>query len=29
MDLNKLYQSRVVTAEEAVKKIQSGQRVYF
>jgi 4-hydroxybutyrate CoA-transferase len=29
MDLNKLYQSRVVTAEEAVKKIQSGQRVFL
>src|SRR5512143_63320 len=29
MELNKLYQSRVVTAEEAVKKIQSGQRVFL
>lgn len=29
MDLNKLYQSRVVTAEEAVKKIQSGQRLFL
>jgi 4-hydroxybutyrate CoA-transferase len=29
MDLNKVYQSRVVTAEEAVKKIQSGQRVFL
>jgi 4-hydroxybutyrate CoA-transferase len=29
MDLNKLYQSRVVSAEEAVKKIQSGQRVFL
>src|SRR5512143_2727122 len=29
MDLNKLYQSRVVTAEEAVKKIQSGQRIFL
>ncbi len=29
MDLNKLYQSRIVTAEEAVKKIQSGQRVFL
>jgi len=29
MDLNKLYQSRVVTAEEAVSKIQSGQRVFL
>jgi 4-hydroxybutyrate CoA-transferase len=29
MDFNKLYQSRVVTAEEAVKKIQSGQRVFL
>ena len=29
MDLNKLYQSRVVTPEEAVKKIQSGQRVFL
>src|SRR4030043_123794 len=29
MDLNKLYQSRVVTAEDAVKKIQSGQRVFL
>src|SRR4030043_589146 len=29
MDLTKLYQSRVVTAEEAVKKIQSGQRVFL
>ena len=29
MDLNKLYQSRVVSAEEAVKKIQSGQRLFL
>lgn len=29
MDLNKLYQSRVVSAEEAVKKIQSGQRIFL
>jgi acetyl-CoA hydrolase len=29
MDLTKLYQSRVVTAEDAVKKIQSGQRVFL
>jgi len=29
MDLNKLYQSRVITAEEAVKKIQPGQRVFL
>ena len=29
MDLNKLYQSRVVTPEDAVKKIQSGQRVFL
>lgn len=29
MDLNKLYQSRIVTAEEAVKKIQSGERVFL
>lgn len=29
MDLNKLYQSRVVTAEEAVKKIQPGQRLFL
>ncbi len=29
MDLNKLFQSRVVTAEDAVKKIQSGQRVFL
>src|SRR4030043_608680 len=29
MDLTKLYQSRVVSAEEAVKKIQSGQRVFL
>ncbi len=29
MDFNKLYQSRVVTAEEAVRKIQSGQRVFL
>jgi 4-hydroxybutyrate CoA-transferase len=29
MDLNKLYQSRVVTAEDAVRKIQSGQRVFL
>ncbi len=29
MDLNKLYQSRVVTAEDAVRKIQSGQRLFL
>jgi acetyl-CoA hydrolase len=29
MDLNKIYQSRTVTAEEAVRKIQSGQRVFL
>jgi 4-hydroxybutyrate CoA-transferase len=29
MDLNKLYQSRTVTAEEAVGKIQSGNRVFL
>lgn len=29
MDLNKLYQSRVVTAEEAVRKIQSGMRIFL
>jgi acetyl-CoA hydrolase len=29
MDLNKLYQSRVVSAEDAVKKIQPGQRVFL
>lgn len=29
MDLNKLYQSRIVSAEEAVKKIQPGQRVFL
>jgi acetyl-CoA hydrolase len=29
MDLNKLYQSRVVSAEDAVRKIQSGQRVFL
>jgi 4-hydroxybutyrate CoA-transferase len=29
MDLNKLYQSRTVTAEEAVRKIQSGNRVFL
>ena len=29
MDLNKLYQSKIVTAEEAVRKIQSGQRVFL
>ena len=29
MDLKKLYQSRVVTAEEAVRKIQSGSRVFL
>jgi len=29
MDLNKLYQSRVVTAEDAVRKIQSGERVFL
>lgn len=29
MDLKKLYQSRVVTAEEAVRKINSGDRVFL
>jgi acetyl-CoA hydrolase len=29
MDLSKIYQNRVVTPEEAVKKIQSGQRVFL
>jgi acetyl-CoA hydrolase len=29
MDMSHLYQSRVVTAEEAVRKIQSGQRVFL
>jgi acetyl-CoA hydrolase len=29
MDLNKLYQSRTVTAEEAVRKIQSGNRLFL
>src|SRR5512145_673730 len=29
MDLKKLYQSRVVTAEEAVQKIQPGNRVFL
>lgn len=29
MDLNKLYQSRVVSAEDAVKKIQSGERLFL
>lgn len=29
MDLSKVYQSRIVTAEEAVKKIQPGQRVFL
>src|SRR3989304_8341243 len=29
MDLNKLYQSRTVTAEEAVRKIQSGNRIFL
>ena len=29
MDFQAIYQSRVVTAEEAVKKIQSGQRVFL
>lgn len=29
MDLNKAYHSRIVTAEEAVKKIQPGQRVFL
>ena len=29
MDFQKIYQSRVVTAAEAVKKIQSGQRVFL
>ncbi|MGE5122959.1 MAG: acetyl-CoA hydrolase/transferase family protein [Acidobacteriaceae bacterium] len=29
MDLNKLYQSKIVTAEEAVRKIQPGQRVFL
>ncbi|OGO65003.1 MAG: 4-hydroxybutyrate CoA-transferase [Chloroflexi bacterium RBG_19FT_COMBO_55_16] len=29
MDLSKVYQSRIVTADEAVKKIQSGQRIFL
>jgi acetyl-CoA hydrolase len=29
MDLQKIYQSRTVTADEAVRKIQSGQRVFL
>ncbi|MBN1146422.1 MAG: acetyl-CoA hydrolase/transferase family protein [Anaerolineales bacterium] len=29
MDFNKLYQSRVTTPEEAVKNIQSGQRIFL
>lgn len=29
MDLQKLYQSRIVTADEAVRHIQSGQRVFL
>ena len=29
MDFDKIYKSRVVTAEEAVKKIQSGMRVFL
>jgi 4-hydroxybutyrate CoA-transferase len=29
MDLNKLYKNRVVSAEEAVRKIQDGQRVFL
>lgn len=29
MDLHKLYQSRIVSAEDAVKKIQSGQRLFL
>jgi 4-hydroxybutyrate CoA-transferase len=29
MTINKIYQSRVVTAEEAVRKIQSGQRLFM
>ena len=29
MDLSKVYQNRVVTPEEAVKKIQSGQRIFL
>jgi len=29
MDYNKLYQSRVITADEAVRNIQSGQRVFL
>lgn len=29
MDLQKLYQSRIVTADEAVRKIQSGQRIFL
>ncbi len=29
MDFNKLYQSRIVSAEEAVRKIQSNQRVFL
>ncbi len=29
MDFNKIYQSRIVTAEEAIHKIQSGMRVFL
>jgi 4-hydroxybutyrate CoA-transferase len=29
MDLSKVYQNRIVTADEAVKKIQNGQRVFL
>jgi len=29
MDLSKVYQSRIVTPEEAVKKIQPGQRIFL
>lgn len=29
MDVDKIYQSRLTTADEAVKKIQSGQRVFL
>jgi 4-hydroxybutyrate CoA-transferase len=29
MDLNKLYQSRTLTADEAVRKIQSGNRIFL
>jgi len=29
MDYNKMYQSRIVTAEEAVRQIKSGQRIFL